>query len=83
MPSIEGGRGGWRFNQRVALPRQKVTAIRWNSCEVLMVESCRLARWATDFPSVRTTWIKSSERPPRVSTTMGIKSIPAALQADK
>ena len=83
MPSIEGGRGGWRFNQRAALPRQRVMAIRWNSCEVLMVESCGLARWAMDFPSVRTMWMKSSERPPRVSTTMGIKSIPAALQADK
>ena len=83
MPSTGGGRVGCRWSQRRAFPRHKEIARRWKSWPVLVEGSSGLARLEMAFPIARTVEIVSSDRPPRFSTTMGTKSIPAARQSDR
>ena len=79
-PSREGGRVGSRCSHIVAFPRQRATARLLKRCLVELGEPvlCSIAR-----PRDLMVLMVSPERPPRVSVTRGMNSIPTERQADR
>ena len=77
-PSREGGRVGSRCSHIVAFPRQRATARLLKRCFVELGEPvlCSIAR-----PRDLMVLMVSPERPPRVSVTRGMNSIPTERQA--
>ena len=80
-PSMKEGIVGWRCDQRLALPRQRAIARRPKRCLVMLNESVEDRRCSKAMPTARMMAIASGHQPPKVSTTTGKKSTPAARQA--
>ena len=68
---------GWRC------PCHRAMANRANKRLVARDESREQKHWPMALPRVRNVWIVSSARPPKVSVTRGIESIPTERQAGK
>ena len=78
-----GGRVGWRCSHRLALPHHKAIANMPNKCLEVMAGSGEPTLSAMARPMDRTVWMVSSARPPKVSATRGMKSVPVERQAER
>ena len=82
-PSSLGWRVGCLCSQRAAFPRQRVVATRPKRCLVEVVGSGEPDLCPTAWPIARMVVMASSARPPKVSATKGMHSIPTDRQAER
>ena len=83
MQSTGWGRVGCQLSQNCVFPRHKEIARWWKTWPVLAEGSSGLTHLEMAFPITRTAMMASSDKAPRVSTTIGTKSIPEAQQSDR